>query len=153
MDITTMLNEQSQELRATLDTLTKKLRNAPNATLRVQPHKKSFQYYIISKPGDTKGSYLPRAQIRKAALIVQRDYNRATATTLKEQIATIETFTGKPFEINAPEYYTASGVRVRSKSEVIIADALDHAGVPYRYEYPTSVKGWGTKKSFRSTLA
>ena len=187
MDITTMLNEQSQELRATLDTLTKKLRNAPNATLRVQPHKKSFQYYIISKPGDTKGSYLPRAQIRKAALIAQRDYNRATATTLKEQIATIETFLkvyhpevidctyqqlhpgrrvlvtpvrepdeefialwrkhpypGKPFEINAPEYYTASGVRVRSKSEVIIADALDHAGVPYRYEYPTSVKGWGT---------
>ena len=53
-------------------------------------------------------------------------------------------YTGKPFEINAPEYYTASGVRVRSKSEVIIADALDHAGVPYRYEYPTSVKGWGT---------
>ena len=53
-------------------------------------------------------------------------------------------YTGKPFEINAPEHYTASGVRVRSKSEIIIADALDRAGTPYRYEYPTSVKGWGT---------
>ena len=39
---------------------------------------------------------------------------------------------------------SANGVRVRSKSEVIIADALDRAGIPYRYEFPTSVKGWGT---------
>ena len=53
-------------------------------------------------------------------------------------------YTGKPFEINAPEFYTGTGVRVRSKSEVIIADALSRAGVPFRYEYPTSVKGWGT---------
>ena len=53
-------------------------------------------------------------------------------------------YTGKPFEINAPEYYTANGVRVRSKSEVIIADALARANIPYRYEYPTSIKGWGT---------
>jgi len=35
-------------------------------------------------------------------------------------------------------------MRVRSKSEAIIADALSRAGVPFRYEYPTSVKGWGT---------
>lgn len=53
-------------------------------------------------------------------------------------------YTGKPFEINAPEYYTSTGVRVRSKSEVIIADALSRANIPYRYEYPTSIKGWGT---------
>ena len=53
-------------------------------------------------------------------------------------------YTRKPFEINAPEYYTANGVRVRSKSEVIIAEALDRANIPYRYEYPTSIKGWGT---------
>ena len=53
-------------------------------------------------------------------------------------------YTGKPFEINAPEHYTACGVRVRSKSEIIIADALDRAGIPYRYEFPASIKGWGT---------
>lgn len=53
-------------------------------------------------------------------------------------------YTGKPFEINAPEYFTSSGIRVRSKSELIIADALTQAGVPYRYEYPTSIRGWGT---------
>ena len=53
-------------------------------------------------------------------------------------------YTGKPFEINAPEYYTSTGIRVRSKSEVIIADALSRSSIPYRYEYPTSIKGWGT---------
>ncbi len=53
-------------------------------------------------------------------------------------------YTGKPFEINAPEYFASDGTRVRSKSEIIIADALVQAGVPYRYEYPTSIKGWGT---------
>lgn len=53
-------------------------------------------------------------------------------------------YTGKPFEINAPEFYTSTGVRVRSKSEVIIADALSRAGIPFRYEYPTGIRGWGT---------
>ena len=53
-------------------------------------------------------------------------------------------YTGKGFEINAPEFTTSKGERVRSKSEIIIADALSRAGIPYRYEYPTSVKGWGT---------
>ena len=40
----------------------------------------------------------------------------------------------KDFADGTPEHYTSSGERVRSKSEVMIADALKHAGVPYRYE-------------------
>ncbi|MBP5314723.1 MAG: hypothetical protein J6Y87_02510 [Muribaculaceae bacterium] len=185
--IITALQEQTDIYQNTLNNLTKKLRNAPKETLRVQPHKKSFQYYIVTQKGDTKGSYLPRKEIRKAKAIAQRDYNEAAAAIIKKQLAAIDTFlrayqpnaldqaftglhpgrralvapvrepdddfaarwrhlpyTGKPFEINAPEFFTASGVRVRSKSEVIIADALDRAGIPFRYEYPTSVKGWGT---------
>ncbi|MCR4940273.1 MAG: hypothetical protein K5930_09245 [Treponemataceae bacterium] len=33
-------------------------------------------------------------------------------------------------------FYTARGERVRSKSEVLIADALHRHKIPYRYEYP-----------------
>lgn len=33
--------------------------------------------------------------------------------------------------------------RVRSKSEVIIADILNQEGIPYRYECPLQLKGWG----------
>ena len=49
----------------------------------------------------------------------------------------------KGFPSNYAEYYTNKGERVRSKSEILIADALEKAGVPYRYEYPLYVKGIG----------
>ena len=158
-----------------------------SGNLRVDKCRQSYQYYIVTQKGDTKGTYLPRKEIRKAKALAQRDYNRAAESIIKKQLAAIDTFlkayrpnaldqaftkqhpgrraliapvrepdsefieawrhlpyTGKAFEINAPEFYTANGVRVRSKSEVIIADALSRAGIPFRYEYPTSVKGWGT---------
>lgn len=46
-----------------------------------------------------------------------------------------------PFQLNeigenVPEHYSNKGERVRSKSEVMIADALAQAGLPYRYECP-----------------
>ena len=158
-----------------------------SGNLRIDRCKNSFQYYIISERDDTKGTYLPRKEIRKAVAIAQRDYNKTATDILKRQISAIDKFleayhpnaldeaytqlhpgrrtlvtpvrepdedfiaawqhhpyTGKPFEINAPEFYTNTGVRVRSKSEVIIADALSRADIPYRYEFPTSIKGWGT---------
>ncbi len=49
----------------------------------------------------------------------------------------------KPFEENAPDYFTANGERVRSKSEVLIADALRRHNIPYRYEYPLHIPGHG----------
>jgi len=47
---------------------------------------------------------------------------------------------GKSFAEDAPQYFTAKQERVRSKSEVIIADTLARYGVPYRYEFPVSLK-------------
>ena len=52
-------------------------------------------------------------------------------------------YEGKTFQPDSPEYYTARGERVRSKSEVIIADTLNRLNVPYRYEYPLTLKGGG----------
>ncbi|MBR2548549.1 MAG: hypothetical protein IKE92_00870 [Clostridiales bacterium] len=45
----------------------------------------------------------------------------------------------KPFKKSMPEFYTTKGERVRSKSEVIIADRLRANGIPYRYECPLKV--------------
>lgn len=53
-------------------------------------------------------------------------------------------YVSKAFDAFAPILYTAKGERVRSKSEVIIADSLNREGVPYRYECPLYVEGWGT---------
>lgn len=42
----------------------------------------------------------------------------------------------KKFTEDAPQLFTDNNEQVRSKSEVIIANALKAAGVPYRYEFP-----------------
>lgn len=53
-------------------------------------------------------------------------------------------FEKKTYDENMPEYYTAKGERVRSKSEVIIAESLSRFKIPYRYEYPIYISGIGT---------
>ena len=47
-----------------------------------------------------------------------------------------EEYHHKSFVTGAPEHYTGKNERVRSKSEVIIADTLAQAGIPYKYEKP-----------------
>lgn len=183
--------QQLSEKRSAIQEILKSIKSAtkasPNEKIRVLSRKNSFQYYLIKDSNDTNGTYLSRKEIRKAAAIAQRDYNKTAANILKNQISAINKFleayhpntlddaytklhpgrralvtpvrepnedfiaawqhlpyTGKPFEINAPEFFTSTGVRVRSKSEVIIADALIRAAIPFRYEYPTNIKGWGT---------
>lgn len=49
-------------------------------------------------------------------------------------------WTGHPFAEDAPQLFTTKGERVRSKSEVQIADSLNRFGIPYRYEYPLRLK-------------
>ncbi len=45
-------------------------------------------------------------------------------------------FEKKGFPEDFPDYYTAKQERVRSKSEILIADSLSRLEIPYRYEYP-----------------
>ncbi|WP_026661177.1 hypothetical protein [Butyrivibrio sp. AC2005] len=54
----------------------------------------------------------------------------------------LETWLSEPyeplyFEEGTAEHYTNKNERVRSKSEVMIANALSKAGIPYKYECPT----------------
>ena len=46
----------------------------------------------------------------------------------------------KPFSPEAPVLLTARNERVRSKSEIIIADTLNRLNIPYRYEFPINLK-------------
>lgn len=54
------------------------------------------------------------------------------------------TYVGKSFDEAISEIYTDRGERVRSKSEKIIADKLNSMKIPYRYEYPLKLSGFGT---------
>ena len=53
-----------------------------------------------------------------------------------------ESYEPMPFTENT-EFYTNNEVRVRSKSELIIANLLEQYGVPYKYERPIYLKGLG----------
>lgn len=52
-------------------------------------------------------------------------------------------YRGKEFEEDAPEIYTEKGERVRSKSEKILADKFKLMGIPYLYECPLRLSGYG----------
>lgn len=49
----------------------------------------------------------------------------------------------KGFADDAIKIYSENKERVRSKSEKIIADKLKAIGIPYRYEAPITLKGYG----------
>lgn len=53
-------------------------------------------------------------------------------------------YAGKTLSENTPMIMTERGERVRSKSEKILADKFFKLGIPYRYEYPVNLKGYGT---------
>ena len=54
------------------------------------------------------------------------------------------TYTPKELNSDAAPLYTLKGERVRSKSEIMIADTLNKLDIPYRYEYPLDLFGLGT---------
>ncbi len=52
-------------------------------------------------------------------------------------------YEAKPFSESGPEFYTGRGERVRSKTEILIADTLARYNVPYRYECPIKTRELG----------
>lgn len=53
-------------------------------------------------------------------------------------------YEGLGFEEGAPEFYADSGLRVRSKSEIGIANKYGELQVPMLFERPLKLNGWGT---------
>lgn len=55
-------------------------------------------------------------------------------------------YISKGFAPDDPEYYTDRGERVRSKSEILIANALKKHKIPYRFEYPYQFEPYSKTK-------
>ncbi len=88
------------------------------------------------KPDALKNIYASMSEIRKSFLtpVAIPDLDYVGNWQEKE-------YNNKSFWEGVPEQYTSKGERVRSKSEVMIADALYQAGIPYRYECPLQLEG------------
>ena len=54
-----------------------------------------------------------------------------------------EEYEKKGFREDAPEYFTNKGEQVRSKTEILIANALQKHQVPYHYEKPLKLNRYG----------
>ena len=187
VDYRSMFNELSSarnEINRLLLKLEKRVKTAPNGTLRITRKRKGFHYYQKVNVNDTKGKYIPRKEQSLAVRLAQKDYDTKLLEVLKQQKKTIERFlddydpcaaqqvyekltearkllvspvfisdeeyikqwmsvpyTRPPFKENTSEHYTAKGERVRSKSEILIADALNRYGIPYRCEFPVCSGG------------
>jgi len=151
--------------------------------IRIVPHNRVLQYYLITKKGDTIGKYLQRSQNAFAEDLLNYEYNKKALSSLQNELKLITrlltfcqkksvekifagfskhkqkiirpvtlsdkeyaeqwlavSYKGNPFDFSTSEFYTSKGERVRSKSEVIIADTLSRLNIPYRYEYPLELK-------------
>lgn len=52
-------------------------------------------------------------------------------------------YVAKEFRDDFPQIYTKKGERVRSKTEKILADKFNLMNIPYLYEYPLKLNGYG----------
>ena len=73
-------------------------------------------------------------------LLLPNAYDDVSYALVWEKVA----YQAKPFKEDSTEIYSERGERVRSKSEKMIADKLLMMGIPYRYEYPLKLNGFGT---------
>lgn len=84
-------------------------------------------------------------QIYDELPVARKNLVEPLLTSDKQFIEAWEQFVyeGKAFEEGSQEIYTERGERVRSKSEKIIADKLFYQNIPYQYERPIYLKGFG----------
>ena len=184
------LQNKQKYYKAVCKKAEKSLMNAPlEGHLRVAKCHGTYQYYLVTKKGDTHGTYIKKDMQEIAKRLAQRDYDKKVCKLCEQAVDAIDGFLKKyptdvissidkqspgrhklvkPYELTdeefvkrweskeykgkdsgekigdeCKEFYTEKGERVRSKSEVIIANKLYHMGIPYHYEYPTKIKGLG----------
>lgn len=74
---------------------------------------------------------------RKLICPVESTWNQQLERWMQEK------YEGKGFKEGAPLIYSDRGERVRSKSEKILADYFYHNNIPYKYEKPLQLTGYG----------
>ena len=182
--VTEELMARRDQIIQMIAAVNKRLKTAPDGSLRVAKKCKTYQFFQRTAKDDTVGKYIPTNNQELAAALAQKDYDTKLLAALGKNLKAIEKFL-KDYEqcdplcayedLAAPRkkmvkpefesdkefvrkwlsepydklgfkegdavYYTDRGERVRSKSEVLIANELYRHGIPYRYEYPVYSNG------------
>ena len=177
------LKEEKMKLTKIFSDAEKRLRKAPNGTIRISKHKNKYQFYLREKTTDKIGVYIPVSKHSLATALIQKKYDQQIRKISQKQINAITDFlkkykpdilkdfysslpeirkqyivpvelsdaeyemewlsaeyVHKDFKQDTPEHFTSKGERVRSKSEVMIADTLYRMDIAYKYEYPLNLQ-------------
>ena len=133
---------QLQERLMELKTILKNLKTAPASKIQgrlcISQKGKYTEYYHVTSTDKPRGKYITKKQ---EATACQKLITPLTLTD--EQYAAqwkTTPYKGLPFSPDATAFTTLRKERVRSKSEVLIANALTQNNIPYRYEYPLTLK-------------
>ena len=168
-----------EEIHNHIHSISARLENAPEGSLRISYKWNKQQYYHKKDSNNPRGKYIPEKDYPLAVRLAQKDYDTKLLKVLENQQKAIENFikdydpdaaqqvyeklsdqrkalvtpeflsdeefvrqwqdtpyTRLGFKEEDQEFYTAKGERVRSKSEILIADALGRHNIPYLCEFP-----------------
>ena len=90
--ITADLENRLTQLKKVLAVTEKRLANTPQGHLRVSQKGHKPEFYQITEPGDTRGSYIPRAKLVLARRLAQKDYDNRLIKQLKQEIRALQKY-------------------------------------------------------------
>ena len=140
MGLRNMLIEEKIHLEKLIKICKAQLEDVPEGRLRVSMDKGRIRYFKCTNENKI-GTYINKEN-RDIARQILIEPVEQTWENKVEEWKRIE-YTGKEFREDAVEIYTQNGERVRSKSEKILADYFYYHNIPYKYECPLKLKGYG----------
>ena len=172
LDLQPIIDRQ-KELERVIRELTARIAQAPPGHLVISKHKQSesVKYYqCVSGDGDehrsSKKTYIRKTDLALIKALANKGYYLTVLSRVRAEYAVISRFLKTyPAEhgediypklsedrkpLVDPYYVTERGERVRSKSELIIANWLFQHGIPYRYE--CALELWDPKQPRRITI-
>lgn len=99
--------------------------------------RKALEYYLTKVSGNDLTDVFSKIPEGKKCLITPVIYDDEEYIRRWESLE----YEKKGFPDNYPVYLTNKGERVRSKSEIIIANTLLLMEIPYKYEFPLNING------------
>ena len=161
MGLRNMLIEEKIHLEKLIKICKAQLEDVPEGRLRVSMDKGRIRYFKCTNENKI-GTYINKENRDIARKLAQKEYNQKILTKALRRLKQITNilkdyedkenkveewkrieYTGKEFREDAVEIYTQNGERVRSKSEKILADYFYYHNIPYKYECPLKLKGYG----------
>lgn len=158
-----ILEQELKELERIKKAAERDLRAAPQGTLRISKREKSEQYYWRTDPKDTRGKYIRKNEEKLVKSLAQKEYAQKMLTLIEPVIKNITKHLAMPDEMEmrkkvegvyeklspsrqkliTPYTYSEDEFVKKWEQEKILADKFCMLDIPYVYEVPLCLEGYG----------